>query len=140
MNVWLYDTFIFFYQIGIRIAALFGNQKAKQWIDGRTNIFQKIKDVLFKGEQLVWFHCSSLGEFEQGHPVIEKLKTLNPELKIVLTFYSPSGYEVRKNYQGADFVCYLPSDTKGNAKQFVELLKPQAVYFVKYEYWHHYFH
>ena len=143
--LFLYDIFIYFYQLGIRIAALFGNQKAKQWIDGRKNIFHKIENALtsnFKPQtsNLIWFHCSSLGEFEQGRPVIEKLKSKNSELKIVLTFFSPSGYEVRKNYSGADYIFYLPLDTKKNAKRFVELLKPDAAYFVKYEYWHYYFH
>src|SRR5260221_14751698 len=107
--LFLYDTFIFFYQLGIRIAAFSGNQKAKQWIDGRKNIFQKIESALSQqptanSQQLIWFHCSSLGEFEQGRPVMERLKTLNPKLKTVLTFFSPSGYEVRKNYSGADYI------------------------------------
>jgi len=138
--LFIYDTFIFFYHLGIRIAALFGNQKAKQWIDGRKKIFQRLSELRTNDSELIWFHCSSLGEFEQGRPVIEKLKLQNPECRIVLTFFSPSGYEVRKNYQGADLVCYLPLDTKRNAKRFIELVKPQAVYFIKYEYWHHYFH
>lgn len=91
-------------------------------------------------EKRVWFHCSSLGEFEQGRPVMEKLKARNPELKIVLTFFSPSGYEIRKDYAGADYVFYMPADTKVNAADFISLVNPQKVFFTKYEYWHHYFH
>jgi 3-deoxy-D-manno-octulosonic-acid transferase len=146
----VYNLFIFFYELGIRIAALSGNQKAGQWIEGRKNIFSKLSKLpelprLPDGQgtsnsRLIWFHCSSLGEFEQGRPVIEKLKIKNEKLKIVLTFFSPSGYEVRKNYAGADFVCYLPLDTRRNAKRFIELVKPNEAYFVKYEYWHYYFH
>ena len=91
------------------------------------------------GEKRIWFHCSSLGEFEQGRPVMEKLKAVHPEIKIVLTFFSPSGYEVRKNYSGADYIFYLPADTSGNAKAFIELVHPWKVIFTKYEYWYHYF-
>jgi 3-deoxy-D-manno-octulosonic-acid transferase len=143
--VFLYDFFIFFYSLGIRIAALFGNQKAKKWIDGRENIFQIIEstissDLKPQTSNLIWFHCSSLGEFEQGRPVIEKFRMQNSEFRIVLTFFSPSGYEIRKNYSGADYIFYLPIDTKRNAELFIELINPAAVYFVKYEYWHHYFH
>jgi len=141
----LYNLFIFFYGLGIRLAALFGNQKAKQWIEGRRSIFSKTESALSNLKpqtsnlKLIWFHCSSLGEFEQGRPVIEKLKIKNEKLKIVLTFFSPSGYEVRKNYAGADLVCYLPMDSRKNAGRFVELINPSAAYFVKYEYWYHYF-
>src|SRR5436190_22377151 len=110
-----YNLFIFFYGLGIRIAALFGNEKAKQWIDGRKNIFQKLSELSrmpdgqgTSNSRLIWFHCSSLGEFEQGRPVMEKLRMQNAECRILLTFFSPSGYEVRKNYAGADLVCYLP--------------------------------
>src|SRR5262245_7553430 len=106
----LYNIFLFFYQLGIRIAALSGNQKARQWIEGRKNIFSKLSQLSLlqtPDSRLTWFHCSSLGEFEQGRPVIEKLKIKNSESKIVLTFFSPSGYEVRKDYAGADLVCYL---------------------------------
>ena len=138
----LYNLFIFFYGLGIRLAALFGSEKAKQWVKGRRNVFSalsKFSEPRTPHSRLIWFHCSSLGEFEQGRPVIEKLKINNEKLKIVLTFFSPSGYEVRKNYSGADLVCYLPMDSRKNAKRFIELVKPGEVYFVKYEYWYYYF-
>ncbi|MBK5284864.1 MAG: 3-deoxy-D-manno-octulosonic acid transferase, partial [Bacteroidia bacterium] len=138
--LFLYNTFILFYSFAIRIAALHGNQKAKQWIDGRKNIFQKLCELRTNNSELIWFHCSSLGEFEQGRPVMEKLRIENSECRIILTFFSPSGYEVRKNYRGADLVCYLPIDTQKNANRFIELIKPNVVFFIKYEYWHHYFH
>jgi 3-deoxy-D-manno-octulosonic-acid transferase len=142
-----YNLFIFFYGMGIRIAALFGNQKAKQWIDGRKDIFQKLSEFSrlpdgqgISDSRLIWFHCSSLGEFEQGRPVMEKLRMQNAECRIILTFFSPSGHEVRKNYAGADLVCYLPMDSKKNARRFIKLVNPGEAYFVKYEYWHYYFH
>ena len=139
-----YNIFLFFYQLGIRVAAITGNQKAKQWIEGRRNVFNHIESFVTETRKpqpanLVWFHCSSLGEFEQGRPVMEKLKMQNAECRIILTFFSPSGYEVRKNYSGVDLVCYLPMDGRKNAKRFVELVKPATAYFVKYEYWHYYF-
>src|SRR5258706_960144 len=136
----VYNISIFFYKLGIRIAALFGNEKAGQWIEGRRNVFSKLSELSTSNHRLIWFHCSSLGEFEQGRPVMEKLKIRNAECRIILTFFSPSGYEVRKNYAGADLVCYLPMDNRKNAKRFAELLQPHAAYFVKYEYWHYYFH
>ena len=126
------------------MAALFGNKKARQWFEGRKNVFSHLESFITstsnpQTSNLIWFHCSSLGEFEQGRPVMEKLKIKNEKLKILLTFFSPSGYEVRKNYSGADVVCYLPMDSRNNAKHFLELVKPTEVYFVKYEYWHYYF-
>lgn len=136
--VLLYDLAIRLYVFAIRLSAAFGNDKAKKWIDGRSNWREQFH-ALKSGENRVWFHCSSLGEFEQGRPVMEKLKTLRPDLKIVLTFFSPSGYEVRKNYQGADYIYYLPADSKRNASDFISAVNPQLVFFTKYEYWHHYF-
>ncbi len=135
----LYNLSIFFYRIAIHIASLTGNAKAKQWIDGRKNILQDIQKSVLPNERRVWFHCASLGEFEQGRPVIEKFRTRNPEFKIVLTFFSPSGYEIRKNYPGADYIFYLPADTRTNAEKFISLMDPEKVFFVKYEYWFHYF-
>jgi 3-deoxy-D-manno-octulosonic-acid transferase len=126
-----------FYLI-IRIASLGGKVKARQWLIGRKNIFSTIENALQPNEKRVWFHCASLGEFEQGRPVIEKFKMQNAEFKIVLTFFSPSGYEVRKNYGGVDYVFYLPLDTKSNAVKFISLVNPQKVFFVKYEFWFHY--
>src|SRR4051812_39983025 len=110
----LYDLAIFIYAWSIRLAAAFGNPKAQLWIEGRKNWREKIRSRLKPNEKRIWFHCSSLGEFEQGRPLIEKLKSQNPELKIVLTFFSPSGYEMRKNYGGADYIFYLPLDTNKN--------------------------
>ncbi|MEO8088132.1 MAG: glycosyltransferase N-terminal domain-containing protein [Bacteroidota bacterium] len=138
--IFIYNLAIRLYVFAIRLSAIFGNQKAKLWIDGRKNWQKKISEVLVPGEKRVWFHCSSLGEFEQGRPVMEKLKTQNPGIKIVLTFFSPSGYEIRKNYPGADYIFYMPADTSSNASLFISLIQPQKVFFTKYEYWHHYFH
>ena len=114
------------------------NVKVRQWTNGRKNIFQKIQSQLKNNEQRVWFHAASLGEFEQGRPIIEALKLEAPNLKIVLTFFSPSGYEIQKNYAFADYVFYLPNDTKKNAKKFIELINPKYVVFIKYEFWYNY--
>jgi 3-deoxy-D-manno-octulosonic-acid transferase len=133
----LYNISIQIYVIAIRFAALF-NAKAKLWIKGRKAIFQKIEEVI-KGEQnIVWFHCASLGEFEQGKPIIEGYRQKYPSHKILLTFFSPSGFEIRKNYEGADWVFYLPADTKSNAKKFISIVKPIKVIFIKYEFWLNY--
>ncbi len=133
----LYNISIQLYVIAIRFAALF-NAKAKLWVNGRKNIFQKIEEVT-KGEQnIVWFHCASLGEFEQGKPIIEGYKQKYPSHKILLTFFSPSGFEIRKNTPLADFVSYLPADTKSNAKKFISIVKPIKVIFIKYEFWFNY--
>lgn len=121
----------------IRIASPF-NTKAKQWVCGRKNIFQLIEKAIQKDDKIAWFHASSLGEFEQGRPVIESFREKYPEFKIFLTFFSPSGYEVRKNYPGADYIFYLPKDTRANAKKLIELINPRVAFFVKYEFWHHY--
>ena len=113
-------------------------------IAGRKNLFENLKHQLKNSalrtpdSQLIWFHCASLGEFEQGRPLMEKIKNQQPDVKILLTFFSPSGYEIRKNYAGADFIFYLPMDTPSNAKKFVEIVNPQRVFFVKYEFWFNY--
>lgn len=125
---------IWFYTLCLKIAALF-NQKAKLLCKGRQETWQKIKNFDNSGG-CVWIHAASLGEFEQGRPLIEAIKAKTPNQKIVLTFYSPSGYEIRKNYNLADIVCYLPADGPSNAKRFVEAINPTQVYFVKYEFWH----
>jgi len=130
----LYTCSIALYVFGIRVAALFNN-KAKLWVSGRSDLWQELSA---KSEQLhgcTWIHCASLGEFEQGRSIIESIKANNPEHKVLLTFFSPSGYEVRKNYAGADHICYLPPDFTGNSKRFIELVQPQRVLFVKYEFW-----
>lgn len=120
------------------------NAKAKLMIVGRRNLFENLKhqlknsDLPTPNSKLIWFHCASLGEFEQGRPLMEKLKLQQPDVKILLTFFSPSGYEIRKNYSGADFIFYLPMDTPSNAKKFIEIVNPQKVFFVKYEFWFNY--
>ena len=131
----LYSLGIFLFGISIRIASVF-NSKAKLWIRGRKNLFEKLEEF-FKNNKnpVVWFHCASLGEFEQGRPLMEEFKKRNPDYKTLLTFFSPSGYDVRKNYSGADFICYLPLDTKSNSRRFVDLVNPSVIYFVKYEFW-----
>ena len=111
----LYYIIIKLYQFSINIASLFGNPKAMLWIAGRKGLFARLESTLKPNERRIWVHAASLGEFEQGRPLIEKIKELHPEYKIVLTFFSPSGYEVRKNYTGADYIFYLPADTPGNA-------------------------
>jgi 3-deoxy-D-manno-octulosonic-acid transferase len=134
----LYNISLFFLRLGFRIAA-FVHPKAKAFVAGRHNIIQRIQES-FRTHQgsLAWFHCASLGEFEQGRPVIEALKKEYPDLKILLTFFSPSGFEVRKNYAHADFVFYLPWDTASNAKQVIAAANPTVAVFVKYEFWYHY--
>ena len=133
----LYTIGIQLFVIAIRIAALF-NAKAKLWIKGRKDIFQKLAEATKEDQDIVWFHCASLGEFEQGKPIIEGYKIKHPTHKILLTFFSPSGYEIRKNYDGADWVFYLPADTKKNAKQFISIVNPIKVIFIKYEFWFNY--
>lgn len=133
----LYIIGIQVYTLLIRILSLF-NPKAKLFINGRKNVYTQIAQQINPEEKHVWFHFASLGEFEQGRPVLEKLKTLYPAKKIVVTFFSPSGYEIRKNYALAD-VFYLPIDTKSNAKRFIESINPEMAIFTKYEFWHFYF-
>jgi 3-deoxy-D-manno-octulosonic-acid transferase len=136
----LYNIFIFFYVLGIRAASLV-NKKAKLWVNGRIDILRKIEKALagnHNKKKIAWFHCASLGEFEQGRPVIEAFKEAKPDHLIFLTFFSPSGYEIRKNYPGADHVFYLPADCPGMAAKFVKILSPDIVFFIKYEYWYNY--
>lgn len=132
-----YNCGIFFYHLGILVASLF-NKKAKLWVTGRKGLFSRLEQAMGANEHIVWFHCASLGEMEQGRPVMEAYKAANPDHKILLTFFSPSGYEVRKDYKGADYVFYLPMDYPGNAKRFIQLAKPKVAVFVKYEFWHHF--
>ena len=133
----LYNIAIWFYALAVRIVAFF-NPKVRLMWRGEKMAFAHIESKLTKGDRIVWVHAASLGEFEQGRPLIEKLKRENPEYKILLTFFSPSGYGVRKNYAGADVIAYLPLDTPRNARRFVELVKPEKVVFVKYEFWLNY--
>ena len=123
------------YHLLIAIASMF-NPKARFWIRGRKGIFRKLKKELSSNEKIAWFHCASLGEFEQGRPLIEAFKGKYSDYKILLTFYSPSGYEIRKNYEGADYIYYLPLDTPQNAKQFLNIVNPKVVFFIKYEFWY----
>ncbi|HVA97768.1 MAG TPA: glycosyltransferase N-terminal domain-containing protein [Bacteroidia bacterium] len=133
----LYNSFIFFYHLFIRLAAVF-NPKAKLWVDGRKNIFAEIEKKVNGIPKIIWIHCASLGEFEQGRPLIEEIKKKFSDYKILLTFFSPSGYEIRKNYSGADFIFYLPMDSSANAKKFISIVKPSLALFVKYEFWFNY--
>ncbi len=116
------------------------NKKAKLWIKGRKNIFPLLKETVQLGDRIIWFHCASLGEFEQGRPLMEYIKKNKPYYKILLTFFSPSGYEIRKNYPGVDHVFYLPADTESNAKKFIEIVRPEYIFFIKYEFWLNYIH
>jgi 3-deoxy-D-manno-octulosonic-acid transferase len=114
------------------------NKKARLWVNGRRNWQEKLKQEIIPGDNIIWFHCASLGEFEQGRPVIEAIKKEKPQYRIILTFFSPSGYEIRKNYSHADLVLYLPADTPANARKFINLVNPAITVFVKYEFWNNY--
>ena len=130
----LYNSSIVLVGVILRIIALF-NPKIKLFVKGREQVFSKLEREISKTDKVVWVHCASLGEFEQGRPVIEKLKSDFKKHKVVLTFFSPSGYEVQKNYDLADVVVYLPLDTKRNAKKFLKVVHPSVAVFVKYEFW-----
>lgn len=132
-----YQIGIYLFSILIQVFSLF-NSKAKKWVEGRKEIFQKIENEV-SGEKTTWFHFPSLGEFEQGRTVLERYRDEWPQRKIVVTFFSPSGYEVRKNYPLADHIYYLPIDSASHAKRFIELINPQEVFFTKYDYWYFYF-
>ncbi len=134
----LYNLFIQLYGFFVLFASL-KSSKAKSWINGRKDGIKFIEQQLDKKVLPIWFHFASLGEFEQGRPVIEELKAKDPDTSIIITFFSPSGYEVRKNYPLADHVFYLPLDTAKNAKEFIRIVKPRMAIFTKYEYWYHYF-
>jgi 3-deoxy-D-manno-octulosonic-acid transferase len=134
----LYRIFLFLYQTGILVASWW-NPKARDWVKGRKNWKkQLIAATTLAGKQRIWMHCASLGEFEQGRPVLESLRNNYPQAFIVLSFFSPSGYEIRKNYPGANYICYLPLDHPANARDFVQILQPDIAIFVKYEFWHYY--
>ena len=137
--IFFYNIFRLVYKSGISIAAGW-NSKAKKWVAGRRNWQDGLSSnwKIEPGDFVIWMHCASLGEFEQGRPILEKIKNQIPKSKILLTFFSPSGYEIRKNYEKADYVIYLPLDSKKNADTFLDLIKPQLAIFVKYEFWHYY--
>ena len=130
-----YSTSVFFYSLLIKIAANF-NKKADLRYQGVKKTFEILKNANFK--KLIWIHCASLGEFEQGRPIIERIKKEKPDYQIALSFFSPSGYEIQKNYEFADIVFYLPGDSKSNAKKIIQLLQPELVFFIKYEFWYWY--
>lgn len=132
----IYNLFIGLYRIILRFLALF-NQKIDTMLKGQKRCFDVLKTIP-SNKKIVWFHCASLGEFEQGRPLIERLKETNPEYKVLLSFYSPSGFEIRKDYSFADWVVYLPDDSESNAKRFVSLVNPYMTFFVKYEFWYNY--
>ena len=125
--------------IGVAIASLFNKKVKKMWA-GERQAVKILKEKVDPEARYIWFHAASLGEFEQGRPLIEHLRETHPEHKILLTFFSPSGYEVRKNYEGADIICYLPLDTIRNARRFLRAVKPVMAFFIKYEFWYNYLH
>jgi 3-deoxy-D-manno-octulosonic-acid transferase len=134
---YLYNLGILIYILAARLLSPF-SLKAKLWTEGRKGWESVLKEKVSENNINIWIHCSSLGEFEQGRPLIEAVKKTRPEFKIILTFFSPSGFEIRKNYGNADCVCYLPADTPANAERFISLVNPAAVIFVKYEFWNNY--
>lgn len=134
----VYNISISLYHLGIRVASLF-NKKAKLWVKGRKNIWQELTtNVKPQTSNIIWVHCASVGEFEQGRPLIEKIRIQNTGYRILITFFSPSGYELRKNYEQADWVFYLPIDSPGNARRFLDIVKPEKAFFIKYEFWFNY--
>lgn len=136
--MYLYNFGILLFSFLINFFSIF-NEKAKKWKMGRIGIFESLKkDFQSEDANIAWFHCASLGEFEQGRPIMERFKAENPQFKLLLTFFSPSGYEVQWKNKEVDFVYYLPLDTASNAKQFIEITKPKMAFFVKYEFWYHY--
>ncbi len=135
----MYNLIIYLYLCGVAVASLFNEKVRKMW-RGEHEAFDILKKKVDPAAKYIWFHAASLGEFEQGRPIIERIRKTHPEYKILLTFFSPSGYEVRKNYEGADITCYLPLDTRLNAIKFLRLVRPVMVFFIKYEFWYNYLH
>lgn len=135
----MYQLAIYIYAIGVWVASFF-SEKVKKMRQGEHDAFRVLADKVDPQAQYVWFHAASLGEFEQGRPLMEHIRREHPEYKILLTFFSPSGYEVRKNYEGADIICYLPLDTIRNARRFLRTVRPVMAFFIKYEFWYNYLH
>ena len=135
----MYNLIIYLYLIGVAIYSLFNKKVRKMW-RGERAALGILREKMVAGAQYVWFHAASLGEFEQGRPLMEQMRREHPEFKILLTFFSPSGYEVRKNYEGADIICYLPLDTPFNARRFLRTIRPVMAFFIKYEFWYNYLH
>jgi len=135
----VYNLAIYFVLLGIMIASLFSKKVKKMW-KGERETFDILREKVDPSAKYIWFHAASLGEFEQGRPLIERIRKDYPEYRILLTFYSPSGYEVRKNYEGADIICYMPVDTPFNAIRFLRLVHPVMAFFIKYEFWYNFLH
>lgn len=135
----IYNIVIYFVLWGIAIASLFNEKVRKMW-RGEREAFKILKQKVGPNAKYIWFHAASLGEFEQGRPLMERIRKEYPQYKILLTFYSPSGYEVRKNYEGADIICYMPVDTRLNAIRFLRLVRPVMAFFIKYEFWSNFLH
>ena len=135
----IYNIVIYFVLLGIAIASLFNEKVRKMW-RGEREAFKILKQKVDPNAKYIWFHAASLGEFEQGRPLMERIRKDYPQYKILLTFYSPSGYEVRKNYEGADIICYMPVDTRLNAIRFLRLVRPVMAFFIKYEFWSNFLH
>ena len=133
----LYDLAIAIYDILVHLAAPF-SRKPRKMMKGHWVVYELLRQQLEKDVRYIWFHAASLGEFEQGRPLIEKIRAKYPDYGILLTFFSPSGYEVRKNYRGADVVCYLPFDKSRNVKKFLDIVNPCMAFFIKYEFWKNY--
>lgn len=135
----IYNIVIYFVLWGIAIASLFNEKVRKMW-RGEREAFKILKQKVDPNAKYIWFHAASLGEFEQGRPLMERIRKDYPQYKILLTFYSPSGYEVRKDYEGADIICYMPVDTRLNAIRFLRLVRPVMAFFIKYEFWSNFLH
>ncbi len=135
----MYNLGIYLYQLGVAIMSLFNEKVRKMW-RGEREAIRVLQEKVDPHAKYIWFHAASLGEFEQGRPLMEELRKQHPEYKILLTFFSPSGYEVRKNYAGADIICYLPLDTIINARRFLRTIRPVMAFFIKYEFWYNYLH
>ncbi|HRQ49408.1 MAG TPA: glycosyltransferase N-terminal domain-containing protein, partial [Agriterribacter sp.] len=136
-----YNLFIAVYGFAMKLASQW-NPKAKLWVNGRKGLFEQLQQTLknlpHDNKPVIWMHCASLGEFEQGRPVLEGIRSRSPQSKVIITFFSPSGYEIRKNYRGADLVLYLPLDTPANARKLIQYINPALVLWVRYEFWLHY--
>ncbi|MBR3759115.1 MAG: 3-deoxy-D-manno-octulosonic acid transferase [Bacteroidaceae bacterium] len=133
----MYNLAIYLYLLAVKFVGLF-SKKVKLMRKGHKQVFDILRQSIDKDSQYLWFHAASLGEFEQGRPLIERIRKRYPQYKILLTFFSPSGYEVRKNYEGADVICYLPFDTPRNVRRFLDLARPSMAFFIKYEFWQNY--
>ena len=135
----MYILFTYLLELGVAIASLFSKKVRKMW-RGERHSFEILREKVDPNARYIWFYAASLGEFEQGRPLMERVRQNYPEYKILLTFYSPSGYEVRKDYKGADIICYMPIDTPTNAIRFLRLVRPVMAFFIKYEFWYNFLH